>query len=233
MVEGKVTARFEDLIVHEPGDGNFGFWFVDDKDNMGSERLFICSGADTHGSSFWGAQSYALSQWAPEFGNRHKQWMRENWKGWRHIIGEPFYMGPLVAYSMWSAPRPRVLPDGSLPFDHKHISVTRRAQECTDLVWSLFEQMGAREIRRTPEHPRITVQPFTHEVGACRGGADRTNSVINSDFECHDIANLFVVDSSAVPVETSLWSGGAVAAVMGTYAAQRIIANHFSRNDLR
>ena len=231
-VRGPVTARFEDLVVHEPGDGNFGFWFVDDKDSRGSERLFICSGADTHGSSFWGAQSYALSQWAPEFGRQHKQWMKDNWKGWRHIIGEPFYMGPLVAYSMWSGPRPRVLPDGTLPFNHKHITFTKRAKECTDLMWSLFEQMGAKEIRRVPEHHRITVQPFTHEVGACRGGVDRRNSVVNSDFECHDITNLFVVDSSTVPVETSLWSGGTVAAVMGTYAAQRIIGNHFSRNSV-
>ena len=229
-VRQPLTARFDDLLVHQPGDGNYGFWFVDDKDSQGSERLFICSGADTSGSSFWGAHSYALSPWAPGHGRKHKDWMRRNWEEWRHIVGDPFYMGPLVAYSMWSAPRPRVLPDGSIAFDHKHPSIVRRAKDCTDLVGSIFEKMGAAEIRPASSHPRLTVQPFTHEVGACRGGADRRNSVINSDFECHDIDNLFVVDSSAIPVETSLWSGGTVASVIGTYAARRIVANHFSRS---
>lgn len=145
------AARFEDLVVHEPGDGNFGFWLLDDKDNQGSKRLFICSGAETHGSDFGGAHSYALSQWAPEFGHAHKGWMR----------GDP---------------------------------------------------------------------GFIHEVGGCRAGTDGKNSVVNSNFECHDIANLFVVDSSSIPRETSLWSGGTVAAVVGTFAARRIIAQHFRRS---
>ncbi|MBI4482087.1 MAG: GMC family oxidoreductase [Acidobacteria bacterium] len=229
-----VTARFEDLIVHEPGDGNFGFWFVDDKDHQGTDRLFILSGADTQGSGFWGASSYALSPWAPEFGHAHKDWMRHNWKAWRHIAGSPFYSAPLIAYSHWPAPKARILPDGSFQFDDEHAAIRKRAKECRDLLWALFEKMGAKELRDVHRLPYegARLGPILHEVGACRGGVDRRNSVVDSDFECHDIANLFIVDSCTPPGATSLWSGGTVAAVMGTFAAQRMIANHFRRKTM-
>ena len=228
-----VTARFKNMIVHEPGDGNFGFWFVDDKDNMGSERLFILSGAETHGSNYGGAHSYALSPWAPEFGRRHKDWMRKNWKEWRHIAGTPFNFGPLVTYSHWSGTKARVFPDGHVEYKHnEEPSIKKRIKECRDLIWSLLEKMGAAEIKDMPKGHWPEPEGFMHTVGSCRAGADRKNSVINSDFECHDIDNLFVVDSTAHPRVTSLWSGGAAVSAMGTYAAQRIIKNHFTRSSV-
>src|SRR3990167_3012170 len=93
---GGLTARM-DCEVHQPGDGNFGFWFFDDKDSQGSERLFILSGAETADwSSFNGAQDFALEARAPEFGHKHKAWMRNNWKEWRYLVGFPSYLCPLV-----------------------------------------------------------------------------------------------------------------------------------------
>ena len=227
-----ITARFEDLVVHEPGDGNFGFWFLDDEDSGGSERLFICSGADTLGTSFWGAQSYALSQWAPSFGHQHKDWMRKNWQEWKHIAADPFYLGPLVAHSHTSTPKTRILPDGLFRYDLEHPIIQKRAAECRELLRTIFQKMGAKEIREEKDANVRRTGGIIHEVGACRAGTDRSNSVINSDFECHDINNLFIADCTAVPRQTSLWSGGTVAAVIGTYGAQRIIKNHFSRSSL-
>ncbi len=228
-----LTARFEDMMVHEPGDGNYGFWFVDDKDSRGSERLFIFSGADYQGSNYQGAQSYALSPWAPEFGRRHMDWMRENWKNWRHIVGSPFCFGPMVAYSHWSGTRARIYPDAHVQYRHnEEVSIGKRVKECRDLIWSLLEKMGAREIRDMPAGHWPRTEGFMHTVGTCRAGSDRSNSVINSDFECHDIDNLFVVDSSSHPRVTSLWSGGTAVSVIGTYAAQRIIKNHFTRSSI-
>ncbi|MBI4483515.1 MAG: GMC family oxidoreductase [Acidobacteria bacterium] len=232
---GGVSARFEDIVVHEPGDGNYGFWFLDDKDSQGSDRLFMLSGAETHPSSFWGAHTYALSYWAPEFGHKHKDWMRNNWKVWRHISGGSFY-GPMVAYSHWSAPKARLLPDRSFQFDHEHPTIKKRQKECRDLLWAVFEKMGAKEVRDDPAEPvrRTIASPagLRHDVGSCRAGEDPKNSVINANFECHDIANLFIVDSSTHPRATSLWSGGAVVATVGIFAADRIIAKHFSRSQM-
>ena len=227
-----VSARFEDLIVHEPRDGNFGFWFLDDKDSTGTDRLFILSGADTTDHAlFTGAHSYAQSQWAPEFGHKHKDWMRNNWKGWRHMLGNPFYFGPAVAYSHWSSPKGRMLPNGRLEFDTEHPLLKKRERECVELLRAILEKIGAAEIRDDTTQPWVKIgATIIHETGACRAGTDPKNSVINPNFECHDIANLFVVDSTSHPRVTSLWSGGTVAAVVGTFAAERIIANHFRRS---
>ncbi|MBI4482086.1 MAG: GMC family oxidoreductase [Acidobacteria bacterium] len=228
---GGVTARFKDLIVHEPGDGNSGFWFLDDKDSQGGERLFVFSGSDSQSSGFWGAHTYALSEWAPEFGHKHKAWMRDNWKVWRHIAGGSF-RGPLVIYSHSSAPKGRILPDESLEFDQEHPIIKKRRKESLDLLRSLFEKMGAQEIRGDTEGDGSLRPGMIHEVGGCRAGADRKNSVVNSNFESHDIANLFIVDSMTHPRVTSLFSGGAVVAVVGTFAAQRMIKNYFRRSQI-
>jgi len=225
-----VTARFENLIVHEPGDANFGFWFLDDKDSRGGERLFICSGADSKGEpGHSGAVSYALSHWAPKFGETHKDWMRKNWEHyWRHLTGTPFYFGPLVAYSHWAGSKARIFPNGNVEFRHMEApNVRNRVSECRDLIWSIFEEMGAKEIRQVPAWPQS--HRFMHRVGACRAGENRTISVVNSNFECHDISNLFIVDATTHPRVSSLWSGGTVVAAMATFAANRIIKNHFSR----
>ena len=239
----QIVARFEDLVVHEPGDGNFGFYFLDDADSLGNDRLFVFSGADTSDSRgmFSGAQSYALSAVAPEFGHKHKDFMRNNWKEWRHIAGNPFYLGPMVAYSHMSAPRGRIRPDGSLQFDNRHPTILKRQKEVGDLLYALFEKMGAKEIR---DDPRIEALRkgglggpsgsggLGHRTGSVRAGVDRKNSVVNSNFECHDIQNLLMVDSETHPRSTSLWSGGIVASCVGTFAAQRIIANHFKRSQI-
>ena len=92
--------------------------------------------------------------------------------------------------------------------------------------------MGASEIRDLPKDHWPQPEGFIHRVGACRAGEDRENSVVNSDFECHDIDNLFIIDSTTHPRVTSLWSGGTAVAAMGTFAAQRIIKNHFTRSDM-
>ncbi|MBI2819846.1 MAG: GMC family oxidoreductase [Acidobacteria bacterium] len=224
-----VSARFEDLIVHEIGDGNFGFWFLDDKDSKGSERLFILSGADTTDLAlFRGAESYALSKWAPEFGHKHKDWMRKNWQEWRHIADTPFYLGPLVAYCHSAAPKARYLPDRTLQFDGEHPIIKKRTKELRDLLRTLFEKMGAKEIRDSPG----IAFPFIHGVGACRAGADRKNSVVNPNFECHEVPNLFIVDSTTHPRVTSLWSGAMVTASVATFAAERILTNHFKRSQI-
>lgn len=230
-----MIARFENCAVHEPGDGNYGFWFVDDKDSNGSERLFILSGGETTDMTFFqGAQSYALSVWAPEFGHKHKDWMRKNWKEWRYLLGTPFYYGPVVSYSHSAAPMARVLPDGSYQFDDEHPVIKKRARESYEICRTVLEKIGAKEIRSAEgrDRDRTSIRKFYHEVGACRAGVDRTNSVVNPNFECHDIANLFIVDSNTHPRVASLWSGGTVVAIVATFAAQRIIANHFRRSQL-
>lgn len=222
QIFGAVTAHFEDMIVGEPGDNGFGFYFMDDTDNQGSERLWIVSGVDTKGVSFMGAQTYALDGRAPEYGHKHKEWMRK--KMWR-------YNGRfLTAYSHWSAPKARLLPDGSWDFNAKHPAIQKRMKERDELLRTLYQKMGATDIRVSGQ---TGTRPFMGIVGGCRAGVDRKNSVVNPDFESHDIANLFVADAMAIPRIYSLWGGGTAAATTSTFAAQRIIANHFTTTGFR
>ncbi|MDA2935379.1 GMC family oxidoreductase, partial [Acidobacteria bacterium AH-259-D05] len=62
---------------------------------------------------------------------------------------------------------------------------------------------------------------------SCRAGADRRNSVVNSDFESHDVENLLICDGSATPRNASRGFGSPIA-TFATYAAQRIVAKYFS-----
>lgn len=218
-VFGDVTGRFDGIVVKESGDQGFGFYFLDDKDSQGSERLYVLSGADTMPVSFMGPQTYALSDWAPEFGQKHKEWMRK--KMWKYSGG------PWIAYSHWSAPKARLRPDGSWDFNFDHPAIQRRMKEKNELMRSILQRMGAKEVRETG---RTGTRPFMGIVGGCRAGVDRKNSVVNPNFECHDISNLFVVDPMSIPRMYSLWGGGTVAAIMATFAAQRIIANNFKRS---
>ena len=50
--------------------------------------------------------------------------------------------------------------------------------------------------------PRQLVAAATHLFGTCRMGEDPNTSVVNSRGECHDVRNLFVVDSSVMPIGT-------------------------------
>jgi choline dehydrogenase-like flavoprotein len=51
--------------------------------------------------------------------------------------------------------------------------------------------------------------------------------VVDSDFESHDVENLLICDGSVLPRKLSDGYGAPVATV-ATYAAQRIVKNHFS-----
>ena len=67
-----------------------------------------------------------------------------------------------------------------------------------------------------------------HSHGSCRAGASPENSVTNSDFESHDIDNLFICDASSLPFQGTANPSMPTAAVCA-YAWRRMVVNHFSR----
>jgi len=85
--------------------------------------------------------------------------------------------------------------------------------------------MGAQELFNATGPLRVGRE--TMQVGSCRAGADRSISVVNSDFESHDVENLLICDGSVLPRIASDGYGAPVATV-ATYAAQRIVKKHFS-----
>ncbi|MBI2817036.1 MAG: GMC family oxidoreductase [Acidobacteria bacterium] len=104
--------------------------------------------------------------------------------------------------------------------------IDKRMQEGKEITIELLKKMGAEKIsNRFPA--TFKGRGGGHTNGTCRAGSDRANSVINQNFESHEVKGLFVVDASSYP-RASI-NSGSFAAIMGAFGARRIVANHFSR----
>jgi choline dehydrogenase-like flavoprotein len=66
-----------------------------------------------------------------------------------------------------------------------------------------------------------------HLASTCRAGVDPKTSVVDSHFQCHDMENLFICDGSVLP-RTSIGSLAMAIATVATFAAQRMVEDHFS-----
>lgn len=89
-------------------------------------------------------------------------------------------------------------------------------------------KIGAKKTTDLAKPIALHVTGITGTPGPCRGGSDRNNSVVNSDFECHDIQNLFICDNGVIPKLSSTENYGAATAMMACHAWRRIVANHFA-----
>lgn len=74
--------------------------------------------------------------------------------------------------------------------DHDEAMMRDAAEQAAEML----EMAGGR-------HVRVTWSPrwASHEVGVARMGLDPATSVLNAGQQCHDVANLFVVDGSGFP----------------------------------
>jgi len=128
---------------------------------------------------------------------------------------------------------------GKLILDKNHPGLLKRAQEAKELARDIMLKMGARKTTKIEtsdftqamaggtQVPGVgTTPPAEFGSGTCRAGADRRNSVVNSDFECHDVEGLFICDNGVVPASGA---GAAITAYVSCYAWRRIVAKHFTR----
>ena len=161
----------------------------------------------------------ALSEFAPEFGIAHKNFMRDAWRR----VG---YLTKYLEVLPWSW---RVTPEGRferVSIDEAPINAV--IKEATDLNYAIYDKMDMRPLKvGKPRGDARSLRPG-HEQGTARAGSSRENSVCTSDFDCHDIENLIITSAASVPRRTFALSGCPVA-VAAAYAWRRIVANHFSR----
>mgnify|MGYP001188132813 FL=1 len=93
-------------------------------------------------------------------------------------------------------------------------------------VREILEEMGAQKIT-SPTLEKLTPQTRgENKVGSCRAGIDPKTSVVNPDFESHDIENLLICDGSVIP-RVSSGPSGTPQAALSVLAAARIIERHF------
>jgi len=168
-------------------------------------------------------ESIALGPFAPEFGWRHKEYMR-NGSGVRHIMGWAAHLGALP----WSwRVRP---PDGEVErveLDAPRVNAAIKQSEEVIRAW--MDKLSVKVLKsdfRQFHRPATSFDP-RHVSGTARAGSSPENSVCTSDFDCHDIEHLLFTSSATIP-RTFFWSLGPTA-VNACYGYRRMIENHFSR----
>ena len=171
----------------------------------------------------------ALGRTAPEFGREHKEFMRQiyNSQGPDNAARAAHLRqgGFGIAVIRPSGPLGVMDAYGGLQYDREDPVLLRRLKEGNEMGHEILKKMGAREIAGSRGEVRVT--SVAGLTGSCRAGANRSNSVVNSDFESHDVENLLICDGSTPPRIASRGFGTPVA-VFATYAAQRLVANYFS-----
>jgi hypothetical protein len=173
---------------------------------------------------------YALAtdQSAPEFGREHKEFMRDIYILQKpHRVRAEYLKRGSIGISL-------VRPSGvlgkmdaylDLDYDRTDPGTLRRLREGHEIGLEILKKMGARKIFESEDGVRVT--NVSGISSSCRAGSDRSNSVVNSDFESHDVDDLLICDQSVQPRTASRGYGSPVA-MFATYAAQRMVAKYFS-----
>jgi choline dehydrogenase-like flavoprotein len=208
---------FSDKPLLEAGRGtNNGDYFFEYGDPDGDFNLMINS-ASTNPIIL--PEAAALSEYAPEFGHDHKEFMRT---ACTRISG---------VHCVQTNPknsRGRVNPDGSVEYTSDPRMI-KRFQEAETICREIVNRMGLKNITTGPDIAE-QVRAFRgnlHAMGTCRAGVDPKDSVVSPRFESHDIEGLLVCDGSVIPRSGSSWACIPIATV-AAFAWRRIVQDHFS-----
>ncbi|HKA19660.1 MAG TPA: GMC family oxidoreductase [Blastocatellia bacterium] len=197
----------------------------------------------------------ALHPLAPSFGPSHKEFMKQISNPWATPsetslkLREPMHHIGRIAVDTKlprAAPRGRIEKDSSVQifgpeiiaynretgkeeriYRSLHPEVKKTFEAGQELAKKVLEKMGAKRIVPEPIIPRGGLT-FKWLVGGCRAGVDPKNSVINQNFESHDVDSLFVVDVGSIPRSPTLGLFLTVG-IVAIFASDRLIARHFSR----
>ena len=175
----------------------------------------------------------ALSEFAPDFGWEHKQFMKTR--------GDQIANDVVITYGRKNCLEGRIARNGqSVALIIKDPYSAKRLIEGIEITRDIYREMGAIKIQNVDRTLKQLqdVQagngalPASGESGSCRAGKDRKNSVSNERFECHDIRNLFICDMSVAP-RAILMDGGTNCVVpIACLGWRRIVKDHFSRERL-
>ncbi len=212
----RISALFDEPVGNGEVGAIRGYYMVNDDRADGEGRVLFR--ADLGGNAY--PHTAALNTFAPDFGQEHKQFMRENG------ILKVGSLNPAIskASGRWFLD-----PDGRQVYGGDHSLTIRRIREALQIAHEVLVKMGARKITPIDIPVRITSGTRgSHLVGSCRAGTDPKTSVVNPYFESHDVDNLFLCDGSVIPRVTTGNTGTPQAAVT-VFAAARIVERHFTR----
>ena len=165
--------------------------------------------------------NHAASEFAPPFGWKHKEFMKNG--GWLRF-------GQITNRLQTLPWKWRITPNAHeelVSIDEARINAV--IKESADLTRALYEKMSLQPVaiaKARYDHAR-RLRPG-HIVGTCRAGASREVAVCDSDFNCFDIDHLLFASGESIPRSTFCHGLGPIA-VGAAYAWRRILANHFSK----
>lgn len=238
-LDGKLRMRsfpaYFPMPIKNPSDGMppSAFYFFRGGSPDGYNRTLFKEGTP---KLEW-AERLALHEFAPEFGQEHKRFMAT---GGLHIASQVS-----IQYKRRESLEGLIRRDGSHEFPTnvtRDVRAARDLKEAMIILRDIYREMGSSEIRDIqPVLKRLDAviasnaqvrSPVgaTHQSCSCRAGVDRSNSVVNERFECHDIRNLFICDLSVLPRVNYGNPGIAMVAHIACFAWRRLVQDHFSRS---
>ena len=203
MEAGRGTNNGDYIFEHGMPDGDFNLMISSNYSN----RLIL-------------PQQAALSEFAPDFGSDHKEYMR---------TACTRISGILVHQTGPKNSRGRVEPDGTLSYSSDPRMV-KRFEEGVEISRALLKGMDFKrisEVRGLDERVR-TYRGNVHAMGSCRAGVEPKDSVVNERFQSHDIEGLLICDGSVIPRCGSSEACIPIA-TMAAFAWRRMVEDHFSR----
>lgn len=207
-----LRALFPNPIKEGDRGWNAGTFIISDIKSNAQDRLLI------QDSGMGGPESpdqVALSEFAPEFGRDHKTFMKSGAKR-------------LGRTSIWIVPgelEGSLDQSGNIVYPQANPTELGRLREGIENASEIMKKMGATRVTSSEKAMRGLFHP--HVLGTCRAGSNASTSVTDAHFRAHDADNLFICDGSVIP-RTGTGNSGMVVATVATFAAQRIVQDHFS-----
>lgn len=209
---GNEMVALFDEDIH---DGGRGSEFLLSED--GDRNKVTMSGLGGIGYTEQYPRLRALYSVAPDSGWEHKDYMR-------HSLSRLGNIGIRIAAPIWS--KGRVGLRGEHLYRRDDPAVLTLFEKGWTLGREIFARIRPQPIKLDAKRPRSF--PILHEVGTCRAGLTKENSVVTPDFECHDVENLLLCSAAVIPTGNHTASHMPTVAV-SCYAWRRIVANHFRR----
>lgn len=228
LVENKNIGKHLDGDI---GHGVSALFDTEIKESRGGvERYFFRIGDEAHGyhssrindskmSAIDEAYPHvlALHSFAPQLGWEHKNYMKT---ACRYVGG----IGVTVGAALWD--RGVVSPTGKYVYNRRNPKILASLKQGAELIIELYSKMDIAPVEIDTRPP--TRYSIAHQTSSCRAGESAQNSVVNSDFESHDVENLFVSSAAVIP-RGNLTLSHIPVSVVAAHTWRRMVENHFSR----
>jgi len=198
---GRGGGSGSNLLVHEQGDRN---------------KLTL-SGVSPVALQNQYPDLLALYPVAPDFGMEHKEYMRR-------AVKRLGVIGFTLRAFIWD--KGRIGMRGEHLYRRDDPDVLNQFLDNWHVAQDIVKKLNPQPVKVDDKPPRSFA--ILHEVGTCRAGISKENSVVTPDFDSHDIGNLMICSAAAVP--SGCFTNSHMPTVsVSSHAWRRIVANHFTR----